>query len=75
MDKNHSWTVLKYTKPLQFRTTPVLKNGDRNMAVSMKAKKALVRRLAFPKLLPNLIELAITPYEIAYTKINEETVT
>ena len=22
MDKNHCWTALKYTKPLQFRTTP-----------------------------------------------------
>ncbi len=42
IDKNYCWTALKYTRPLQFRITPTLKNSDGNTAVSMKAKKALV---------------------------------
>ena len=47
IDKNHCWTALKYIKPLQFRTIPVLKDSSGNTAVSMKAKEALVRRLVF----------------------------
>ena len=39
----------KYTKPLQFRTTPALKDNERHIAVPMKAKEALVRKSAFPK--------------------------
>ena len=45
------------------------------MAVSIKAKKALVRRLAFPKLPSNLIEALVTLFGLAYTKITEEVVT
>ena len=40
--KNHCWMALKYTKLMQFRTTPTLKDSDGNTAVSMKAKEALV---------------------------------
>ena len=74
MDKNHCWTALKYIKPLQFKTTPILKDGDGNIAVSMKAKEALVRRSAFPKPPPNLLEPPVTPRASAHTKITEETV-
>ena len=38
-----------FTKPLQFKTTPALRDPDKNVATSMKEKEALVRRSAFPK--------------------------
>ncbi len=66
--------ALKYTKPLQFRTTPALKDSDGNTAVSMKAKEALVRRSAFPKPPINLIEPPVIPFRSAHTKITEEAV-
>lgn len=47
--QNHCWTALKYTKPLQFKTTPALKDGNGYVATSMIAKEALVRKSAFPK--------------------------
>ena len=74
IEKNHCWTALKYTKPLQFQTTPALKDSDGNTAVSMKAKEALVRRSAFPKPPPNPIEPPISPYGLLHTKISEEVV-
>lgn len=46
--QNHCWTVLRYTKPLQFKTTPALKDPEGNNATSMKAKEALVHKSAFP---------------------------
>lgn len=48
--QNHCWTALRYTKSLQFKTTPALKDPEGNIATSMKAKEALVRKSAFPKL-------------------------
>ena len=74
MDKNHCWTALKYTKPLQFRTTPALKDNEGNIAVSMKAKEALVRKSAFPRPPPNFLKTPAIPLGLAYTKITEETV-
>ena len=47
--QDHCWTAIKYTKPLQLRTTPALKDSEGNVATSMKAKEALVRKSAFPK--------------------------
>ena len=44
---NRYWTTFKYTKPLQFKTTSALKDGNRNTATSIKAKEALVRKTAF----------------------------
>ncbi len=44
------------------------------MAVSMKAKEALVRRSAFPKPPPNLFEPLVIPFGLAHTKITEEIV-
>ena len=41
-DKNQCWTVLKYTKPLQFKTTPALKDPSGNIAMSMKDKEHIV---------------------------------
>ena len=74
IDKNQCWTALKYTKPLQFRTTPALKDSDGNTAVSMKAKEALVRKSAFPKPPINLFEPSVIPSGLAHTKITEEVV-
>lgn len=47
-DKNRCWTSLKYTKPQIFKTTPALKNSFGNIATSMKDKKTLIRKTAFP---------------------------
>ncbi len=74
MDKNHCWTALKYTKPLQFRTTPALKDSEGNIAVSMKAKEALVGKSAFPRPPPNFLETPAIPLGLAHTKITEEIV-
>lgn len=68
MDKNHFWTVLKYTKPLQFWTIPALRDSDGNMGVSMKAKEVLLRKSAFPKPPTNLVELPVISSRLAYTK-------
>ena len=43
------------------------------MAVSMKAKEALVRQVAFPRPPPNLLEPPAIPLGLAHTKITEET--
>ena len=74
MDKNHCWMALKYTKPLQFRITPALKDSDGNTAVSMKAKEALVRKSAFPKPPANFVEPPVISSGVAHTKINEEVI-
>ena len=74
MDKNRCWTALKYTKPLQLRTTSALKDNERNIAVFMKAKEALVRKSAFPKPPPNFFETPTIPLKLAHTKITEEIV-
>ncbi len=74
MNKNHYWTALKYTKPLQFRTTPALKDSDGNTALFMKAKEALVRRSAFPKPPPNPVESLVSPYGLLHRKVTEEVV-
>lgn len=47
--QNHCWTALKYTKLLQFKTTLAVKDLEGNIATSMKANEALVRKSAFPK--------------------------
>ena len=47
-DKNRYWTALRYTKPQQFKTTPALKSADGHIAISMKAKEAMVCKSAFP---------------------------
>ena len=74
MDKNHCWTALKYTKPLQFRTMPALKDSDGNTAVSMKAKEALVRRSAFPTPPLNTVEPLVSPHGLLHRKITEEVI-
>lgn len=65
MDKNHYWTVLKCIKPLNFRTILVLKNSNRNSAVSMKAKKALVKKSAFLKPPSDLLKSPMIPHGLA----------
>ena len=54
--------------------TPTLKDSDGNMAVSMRAKEALIWISAFPKPLANLVEPLVTSFGSAHTKINEEVV-
>ena len=49
IDQNLCWTALKYAKPLQFKTTPTLRDPEGNIATSMKEKEALVCKSAFPK--------------------------
>lgn len=48
LDKNRCWTALKYPKPQQFKTTPALRDPSGNIAISMKDKKVMVQRTAFP---------------------------
>ncbi len=74
MDKNYCWTALKYTKLLQFRITSALKDVDGNTVISMKVKKALVKRSAFLKPPPNPVELLVSPYGLLHTKVTEEVV-
>ncbi len=72
MDNNHCWAALKYSKPLQFRRTPALKDSDGNTAVSLKAKEVLVRRSAFLKPPTNLVVPSVTSFGSAYIKIIKE---
>lgn len=65
---------LKYTKLLQFRIILALKNGDGNIRVFIKAKKAYIRRSIFQKLMLNSVKTPIISYGMAYTMITEETV-
>ena len=74
MDKNSYWMALKYTKPLQFKITPALKDSDRNMAVSMKVKEALVQKSAFPKPPGNFVEPLVISSGIAHIKINKKVI-
>lgn len=72
INTNHCWIAFKYTKLLLFRATPALKNSNRNMTVSIKAKDVLVQKSAFPKLLTSLILTPIIFLRLAHTKITEE---
>ena len=74
LDKNHCWTAFKYTKPLQFRTTPALKDTEGNIAITIKAKQALVCKSAFPKPPIGLAEPPVISLGMAHIKVTEETV-
>ena len=74
LDKNDCWIAFKYTKPLQFRTTPALKDIEGHIAVSMKAKEALVHKSAFPKPPTNLAERPSLFSGIAHMKVTEKAV-
>ncbi len=50
-NKNRYWIVLKYTKLQTSSITPVLKGPNDEIAITMQAKKALVRAHTFSKLL------------------------
>lgn len=75
LDQNRCWTAFKYTKPRQLKTTPALKDPEGNVAISMKAKEALVRRSAFPKppkslrpepvVLPGIAHKGVTEVKVA----------
>ena len=53
---------------------PAFKDNDGNMALSMKAKKALIQKLAFSKPFTNLIKSPVPFFGLAYTKITEKVV-
>ena len=74
LDKNHCWTAFKYIKPLQFRTTSALKDIERNIAVIMKVKEALVRKSAFPKPPIGLAEPPVISPGMAHIKVTEEAI-
>lgn len=63
-----------YTKPLQFKTMPTLKDTKGYIAVSMKAKEALVHKSAFPKLSINLAEPIDLFSGVAHKKVMEKVV-
>ena len=46
-NRNRYWIVLKYTKPKLNNTTPALVGPNKEIAVTMQDKKALVRLHAF----------------------------
>ena len=76
-DKNRCWTAFKYTKPLQFKTTPALKDGNGNTATSMKAKEALVCKTTFPSppispaknldIAPGRAHISVTKEQVHYS--------
>lgn len=72
--QSHCWTALKYTKPLQFKTTPALQDSDGNIVTSMKAKEALVRKSAFPQPPSNLGPDPITSPGITHATITKDIV-
>lgn len=74
IDKNYCWKVFKYTKPLQFRTTPVLKDVEGYIVIFMKTKEALVHKSTFSKPPKNLGKLPIPFSGIAYAKITQKVV-
>ena len=53
---------------------PALKDSDGNRGVSIKAKKALVRRLGFPKPPPNSDKSLVSPYRLLHIKVTEKVV-
>lgn len=48
-NKNLCWKVLKYTKPKTNCTTPALQDLNNQVAVTMQAKKVLVKAYSFSK--------------------------
>ena len=72
LDQNLCWTALKYTKPLQFKTTPALRDPEGNIATSMKEKEALVCKSAFPKPPRSIGPEPRIKAGIAHTDITEE---
>lgn len=46
-EKNPCWKVLKYNKPQMNRTTPILKDLNNRVIVTMYDKQALVRAHTF----------------------------
>ncbi len=70
LHNNYCWTALKYIKPLQFKTTPALKDVNRYTSTSMEEKKAMIRKSAFLKL-PN----DLRPDGIISTRIAHVTIT
>lgn len=51
-----------------------LKNSDRNTAVSIKVKKALVQRSIFPKPPTIIFKPLLIPFGLAHIKITKEMV-
>lgn len=73
-NKNRCWTALKYTKPLQFKTTPALKDPSGNIAISMKDKEHMVQRTTFPPPPRSTLKEPKISAGIAHTIITKELV-
>ena len=80
MDQNRCWTTLKYTKPHQLKTTPVLKDFDGNITISMKVKEDLVHKSTFPKpislnqepiITSGIAHKSVTEVEVAYALMSQ----
>lgn len=84
VDQNRCWTALKYTKPRQLKTTPVLKDSDGNIATSIKAKEDLIRKSAFPKppisldhepvITPGIAHKSVTEVEVAHALMSQSAI-
>lgn len=83
LDQNRYWNTVKYTKLLQFKIIPALKNLDGNVATSIKAKKVIFCRSAFtkppislglePPVLPGVAYIGVTEVKIAHTLMSQLT--
>ena len=73
-DQRRCWTALKYTKQLQFKTMPTLRDADGCSATSMTAKEALVRKSAFPKPPQNLKDEPVVVSGIAHMEVTQSIV-
>lgn len=65
---------MKYTKPQQFKTTPVLKDPLENVAISMKDKEAMIRKTVFPPPPKGTLREPRIPAGTAHLSITKERV-
>ena len=72
-DKNRCWKALKYIKPRTNCTTLALQGPDNQVAITMQAKKALVRAHAFPKPPVSLGNEYQPKQRFAYLSVNQKT--
>lgn len=72
LDNIYCQTALKYIKLPQFKTIPALKDSLRNIAISIKDKKAIVQKTTFPPLLKSTLKEPRIPVDIARLAITEK---
>ena len=74
LNKNRCWTALKYTKPLQFKTTLALKDSLGNIAKLMKDNEHMMQRTDFLPLSQSTLREPRIPAGMVYTIITKELV-